>query len=70
LPGTLTSSPRREIDRTELYVVEEMFLYGTGYQVLPIIAVDRLNVGDGKTGPLTTAMNEKYTAIACGDIPD
>ena len=47
-----------------------MFLYGTGYQVLPIIAVDRLNVGDDKTGPLTTAMNEKYTTIDCGDIPD
>ena len=47
-----------------------MFLYGTGCHVLPIIAVDRLNVGDGKIGPLTTAMKEKYTAIACGDIPD
>ena len=60
----------REIDRTELYVAQEMFLCGTGYQVLPIISVDRLNVGDGEIGPLTTAMNEKYTAIARGDIPD
>jgi branched-chain amino acid aminotransferase len=60
----------REIDRTELYAAEEMFLCGTGYQILPIVTVDRLNVGNGEIGPLTTALNEKYTAIARGQLPD
>lgn len=60
----------REIDRTELYMAQEMFLCGSGYQILPIISVDRLDVGDGEIGPLTTALSEKYTAIARGDVPD
>ncbi len=60
----------REIDRTELYCAEEMFICGTGYQVLPVLSVDRLKVGDGQIGPLTAKLAETYVSIARGTVPD
>jgi len=60
----------REIDRTELYCAEEMFICGTGYQVLPVVSVDRLKVGDGEIGPLTAKLAETYVSITRGTVPD
>jgi branched-chain amino acid aminotransferase len=60
----------REIDRTELYCAEEMFICGTGYQVLPVVSVDRLKVGDGEIGPLTSKLAETYVSITRGTVPD
>src|SRR5713226_10197225 len=42
----------RQIDRTELYVADEIFLCGTGAQIAPVIKVDRSPVGTGKVGPI------------------
>ena len=38
----------RSIDRSELYVADEMFLCGTGVQVSPVIEVDHRPVGSGR----------------------
>ena len=35
----------REVDRTELYMAEELFLMGTGAEILPVVVVDGLPVG-------------------------
>ena len=51
---------RREIDRTELYACEELFLCGTMSELLPISSVDRIPVGDGKRGPVTAALQTHY----------
>ena len=58
----------REIDRTELYVADEVFLCGTGLEVTSVGAVDRFDVGDGGPGPgpLTAAVRETYVAMATG----
>ena len=37
----------RSIDRSELYVCDEVLLCGTGVQVSPVIEVDHRPVGDG-----------------------
>ncbi len=50
----------RPVDRTELYVAEEMFLAGTGAQISSITSVDRREVGDGVTGVLTHSLQELY----------
>ena len=62
---------RREIDRTELYVADELFLSGTMSELLPITSVDRTAVGDGKRGPLTTVLQGYYddAVRARGDHP-
>jgi len=59
----------REIDRTELYVCEEIFFCGTGAQVAPCVKVDGRPVGDGQIGPIARAIGERYMAIARGDDP-
>src|SRR5256885_13770566 len=37
----------REIARTELYVADEAFFCGSGYEITPIVSIDRFPVGDG-----------------------
>lgn len=60
----------REIDRTELYLADEVFLCGTGYEVTPVTSVDRFQVGDGKIGPLTGRMIDLYHDVVRGlDAP-
>ncbi len=41
----------RSIDRSELYVADEIFVCGTGVQVSPVIEVDHRPVGSGEIGP-------------------
>ncbi|HHY67846.1 MAG TPA: branched-chain amino acid transaminase [Alicyclobacillus sp.] len=50
----------RNIDRTELYVADEMFLAGTGAQIAAITSVDRRPVGSGEVGPVTRRLQEVY----------
>lgn len=50
----------RSIDRTELYSAEEAFLCGSAYEVTPIVSIDRSTIGDGKIGPKTRAIWERY----------
>lgn len=50
----------RSIDRSELYVADEVFLCGTGAQVAPVIEIDRRTIGDGEPGPLTMRLQGLY----------
>ena len=59
----------REVDRTELYVAEEVFYCGTGAEVQPIVSVDRYPVGSGEPGPVVKGMQEIYFGIARGQNP-
>ena len=56
----------RDIDRTELYVADEVFLSGTALGVTPVGSVDRFDVGDGAPGPITSAVNATYVDAASG----
>ncbi len=57
----------RTIDRTELFIADELFFCGTGAQVAPCVSVDGRRVGDGSIGPLSRALGDLYSAIARGD---
>jgi len=56
----------RNVDRTELYIADEVFFLGTGWEIMPVASVDRLQVGDGKIGPITRAVAENYRRIVTG----
>lgn len=58
---------QREIDRTELYIADEVFFSGTGAQVAPCVAIDHRPVGIGAIGALTAEIAARYFAIARGD---
>jgi branched-chain amino acid aminotransferase len=57
----------RTIDRTELYVAEEVFFCGTGAQIAPCVRIDGRPVGDGAIGPVSKRLGDLYFAIARGD---
>ncbi|MBI2885754.1 MAG: branched-chain amino acid transaminase [Chloroflexi bacterium] len=59
----------RDIDRTELYVADEAFLCGTLIEIAPIGSVDRYQVGDGAMGPVTRALEERFTRVVRGQDP-
>jgi branched-chain amino acid aminotransferase len=50
----------REIDRSELYVADEMFFCGTGAQVAVIGNVDGRPVGAGERGPITERIQKIF----------
>jgi branched-chain amino acid aminotransferase len=56
----------REIDRTELYVAEEAFFCGSGYEITPITSIDRFPLGDGQVGPITKRISRAYLDIVRG----
>src|SRR5436189_194143 len=57
----------RQVDRTELYVAEEVFFCGTGAQVAPCVKIDGRIVGDGAIGPVAKKIGEVYFGLAHGD---
>jgi branched-chain amino acid aminotransferase len=59
----------RKIDRTELYLADELFLTGTGAQVAPIASVDGRPCGDGTGFPVTTDLQTRYFAAVRGRDP-
>jgi branched-chain amino acid aminotransferase len=59
----------RSIDRSELYVAEEIFLCGTGAQVSPVTSIDHRPVGAGQVGPLTARIKDLYFDAVRGRLP-
>ncbi|MGZ3623725.1 MAG: branched-chain amino acid transaminase [Ktedonobacteraceae bacterium] len=60
----------RQIDRTELYLADEILLCGTGAQIAPVIKVDHRPVGDGTIGPISKALQQLYFDVVRGHLPD
>jgi len=58
---------QRTIDRTELYVADEVFMCGTGLEVTTVAQVDRFTVAAGDTGPVTAMIRDTYMGITRGD---
>lgn len=56
----------RRIDRTELYVADEIFLCGTGVQVAPVTRIDGRPIRSGRMGELTRTIQRRYLAAARG----
>jgi branched-chain amino acid aminotransferase len=56
----------RSIDRSELYIADEIFLCGTGAQISPVVDVDRRPIGDGQVGPVVDRLQKLYFEIVRG----
>lgn len=56
----------REVDRTELYICDEVFFCGTGAQVSPIIKIDHRKVGNGQIGQISKKLQEIYFEVVRG----
>lgn len=60
----------RDVDRSELYFADEAFLCGTGQEILPVTSIDRLPVGNGRIGPLTASLRQRYFEVVRGITTD
>lgn len=58
----------RPIDRTEIYLCEELFLTGTAAQITPIAKVDHRPVGSGTIGPITSQLRHLFFDISRGRV--
>lgn len=52
----------RVVDRTELYLADEVFMCGTAAEITPVVSVDRYPVGDGAIGPFTRKLERLFEA--------
>ncbi|MCD6030445.1 MAG: branched-chain amino acid aminotransferase [Thermomicrobiales bacterium] len=59
----------RDIDRSELYIVDEAFFCGTGVQIAPITTIDGRPIGDGIPGPISLKLREIFFDTVRGRNP-
>ena len=60
----------RSIDRSELYIADEMFLCGTGVQISPVVEIDHRPIGSGDVGPISKLIRDRYFDAVRGRLPE
>ena len=60
---------QKRITRDELYISDELFFTGTAAEVTPIREVDRVQIGEGRRGPITEKIQAAYFDIVNGRNP-
>ncbi len=58
----------RSVDRTEVYLADEVFLTGTAAQVTAVTKLDHRPIGSGEMGPITTKIRSLFDDIVRGKI--
>jgi branched-chain amino acid aminotransferase len=59
----------RSVDRSELYIADEVLFCGTGAQVAAVVEIDHRVIGAGKPGPITQKLQDTFFAIVRGKNP-
>ena len=60
----------RRITREELYLADELFFTGTAAEITPIRSVDRIQIGEGKRGPITESIQSVFFGLFNGESDD
>lgn len=58
------------LPREFLYLADEAFFCGTAVEITPIRSIDKITVGAGRRGPVTSALQERFFGIIKGELPD
>ena len=58
------------LPREFLYLADEAFFCGTAVEITPIRSIDKITVGNGKRGPITAALQQRFFGILRGELPD
>jgi branched-chain amino acid aminotransferase len=61
-----TEVVERPIDRTELYLADEIWICGTGVEILPVTRIDHRPIGEGKIGPLAEKVRHVFQDVVRG----
>jgi len=59
--GIPTGEPN--LTRYDLFNADECFLTGTGAELVPVVKIDARVIGNGKPGPITRKLVERYHAL-------
>ncbi len=59
----------RSVDRSELYLADEVLLTGTAAHITPVVELDHRPIADGKTGPISAQLQKMYFDIVVGRNP-
>src|SRR6202162_6379535 len=54
------------ISRDQLYIADEVFVCGTAAEVIALREIDFRTIGDGKTGPVTRALQQEFDKLVRG----
>lgn len=60
----------RSIDRTELYIADEVLFCGTGAQVAAVLEIDHRKIGAGQVGPIGKKLQDRYFDVVRGKVPE
>lgn len=55
---------RVPLTKHDVYTADEVFLTGTAAEVVPVVKVDSRTIGDGKPGPITRDLEERFHKLA------
>jgi branched-chain amino acid aminotransferase len=58
------------IPREALYIADEIFFVGTAAEVTPVRSVDKQQIGAGRRGPVTQALQQAFFEVINGTVPD
>ena len=59
-----------EIPREQLYIADELFFTGTAVEITPIKSVDKITIGTGTRGPVTTQIQKAFFGLFDGSTED
>jgi branched-chain amino acid aminotransferase len=57
------------ISRDQLYIADEVFVSGTAAEVVGLREIDFRTIGNGKTGPVTRALQAEFDKLTSGRHP-
>ena len=60
----------RPVDRSELYIAEEVFFCGSSARITPIVSIDKRKIGNGAQGTITEKLSHVYDDVQRGTVPD
>jgi len=58
------------LPRELLYIADEAFFVGTAAEITPIKSVDKINIADGRRGPITAQLQRAFFDVISGEAPD
>jgi len=58
------------VPRELLYIADEVFFTGTAAEITPVRTVDKIQVGNGRRGPVTEAVQRAFFDVINGEVPD
>ena len=59
-----------DLPRESLYIADEVFCVGTAAEVTPIRSIDKIQVGTGRRGPVTEALQRAFFDVISGEVAD